>query len=97
MDFMATVTIDLADGCSLAAQEVYPRGSPRNPATPEEIDSKFRSLSEAVLTPAETERLIAAIHSLEHLGDVGQLASQLARSGRRQAPGSPAASMEDQT
>ena len=78
-DFMATTTIVLNDGRSLQAVEVYPRGSPMNPASKEQLHTKVKNLSRTVLTDARCEALIRMVRHLEDIDDVGILADALVR------------------
>jgi 2-methylcitrate dehydratase PrpD len=51
----------------------YPKGDPENPMTEEELISKFRGLTEALIAPDDTERLIQQVIEMEKLDDVGNL------------------------
>jgi 2-methylcitrate dehydratase PrpD len=78
-DFMATVTIALQDGRSFTAEEIYPRGSPLNPATPRQLDGKVRSLAESIRSPTEVDALIKAVRNIEALHNVCALTRLLAQ------------------
>ena len=78
-DFMSTVTIELSDGRTLSASEIYPPGSPMNPATNEQLDMKVRSLSETAMGQAQADALIETVRNIEKIADVGALAALLVR------------------
>ena len=67
------VEIDMADGQKLAARCEHPRGSPKNPLTRGQIESKFRTYAKGILPDAQAEAAIAAVNRLEHLGSVREL------------------------
>src|SRR5262249_45044303 len=77
---LATVRIDLKDGRSLNAVETYPKGSPKNPATQEDLAKKLRTLASTVLSSQGIDKLISTVEDLENLGDVSRLAELLVRS-----------------
>lgn len=77
-DHLAEVTITLHDGRTCAAVEVHPKGTPQNPAEPQQLISKVRSLAGAVLTDSQTNDLISAVEHLDEIGDVADLAKMLA-------------------
>jgi hypothetical protein len=68
----ASVDIKLIDGRILHATQDYPQGSPSNPATPEEIYRKFKTLAGAVLSEHQTGELVAAIESVEKFDDIAK-------------------------
>lgn len=72
------VTIETTDGRSLSHQLDYPKGDHRNPLTDEEIEQKFDSLTEAVLSEAARRKAKMAVWQLERLPSVGDLMDLLA-------------------
>src|SRR4029434_7634901 len=68
----AVVEID-TDGTTLKARCDYPRGSAENPLSRAQIESKFRTYADGVLTPPAIAGTIEAIDNLEHLGSVRHL------------------------
>jgi 2-methylcitrate dehydratase PrpD len=78
-DHMATVSIELNDGRKLEATEEFRKGSPRNPATKEELASKARSLAGAVLKPKRIDQLVQLVEHLEEVDEIGTLARLLVR------------------
>ena len=71
--------VRLVDGRVIEVQELYRKGSPKNPFTREELDAKFRSLASAVLGEQEMEQVIETINRLEELGDISQVVSLLVK------------------
>ncbi len=67
------VVIKTTDGRELEKQLDYPKGDPRNPLTNEEISGKFKALAEGIATPADVERMQAAINRTETFDDVREL------------------------
>jgi 2-methylcitrate dehydratase PrpD len=75
----STVRIDLKDGRSFTTVEIYPKGSPKNPASKGDLTNKMRTLASAVLNPPGIDALIAAVENIESLNDVGDIAKLLVR------------------
>jgi len=71
------VVIKTTDGRELEKQLDYPKGDPRNPLTNEEISGKFKALAEGIATPADVERMQAAINRTEKFDDVRELMGRL--------------------
>ena len=78
----AVVEIDI-DGRTLAARCEHPRGSAENPLTRAQIESKFRTYADGVLTASAIDATIEAIDNLENLGSVRQLMDLLHAAPRR--------------
>lgn len=66
----ARVTIRTVDGRDLTRQADYPGGDPRQPLTDPEVEEKYHSLADPVLTPGGAERAKAAIWSLDKLPSI---------------------------
>jgi 2-methylcitrate dehydratase len=75
------VTITTTDGRQLMRELDYPKGDPRNPLTDAEIEAKFASLADPVMTAAAQQRLIRAVWSLDRQDSVVNVMS-LTRSDR---------------
>lgn len=75
------VTITLKDGRRLQRRVARAKGQPTNPLTDAELETKFRDCVARVLSPAQTEELLAAIQTIETLKDAGALARLLAARG----------------
>jgi 2-methylcitrate dehydratase PrpD len=67
------VEIEMADGAKLAQRCEHPRGSPKNPLSRVQIESKFRTYAKGVLPDASTEEVVATVARLEDLGSVRKL------------------------
>jgi 2-methylcitrate dehydratase PrpD len=79
----AVVEIE-TDGGTLTARCEHPRGSAENPLSRAQIESKFRTYAEGVLTPSAIAGTIEAVNDLENLGSVRKLMDML-RAAPRQA------------
>jgi 2-methylcitrate dehydratase PrpD len=73
----AHVTITLRDGRVLTHTTTVVRGDTGNPVPHAELVDKFRALAAAVLGPAGTERVVAAVGRLSELKDVRDLTELL--------------------
>jgi 2-methylcitrate dehydratase len=69
------VKVTIAGGQTLTHQLDYPKGDPRNPLTDREVEEKFMSLSDEVLSRPEQEKLKSAIWRLEEIDSVSTLMS----------------------
>lgn len=67
------VHIYTKDGRSFSKQLDFPKGDPRNPLTDSEIEEKFESLADGVLSSAAQTRVKEAVWSLEHVDSVSEL------------------------
>ena len=67
------VTVKFKDGRELTARIDYPRGHPKNPMTDEEVENKFRMLTDGILTRDQISTIISLVRNLENLGDIKQL------------------------
>jgi 2-methylcitrate dehydratase PrpD len=81
----AVVDIELDDG-TLTARCEHPRGSPENPLSRAQIESKFRTYAEGVLPSSAIAATIDAVGGLENLTSVGQLMGMLRTAPRRIQP-----------
>jgi len=70
----AGMRLRLRDGRVLEEHVAAARGTPGHPATPEDIEGKFRRLAGVVLTPERVARLIAALRDLRHAPDIAEIA-----------------------
>jgi 2-methylcitrate dehydratase PrpD len=69
----AVAEIELTDGKKLTARCEHPRGSAENPLSRGEIESKFRTYAEGVLSPSAITGTIEAVNDLENLASVRKL------------------------
>jgi 2-methylcitrate dehydratase len=77
------VHIDTTDGRSFTKQLDYPKGDPRNPLTDQEVEEKFSSLAEGVLSAGAQQRVKEAIWSLERVSSVSELMALMEADGRK--------------
>lgn len=72
------VTIETSDGRTLSHELDYPRGDYRNPLTDEEIEAKFDSLADGVLSEGARKKVKMAVWQLDRLDAVSDLMELLA-------------------
>jgi len=77
------VQIQTGDGRSLHKQLDFPKGDPRNPLTDQEIEEKFASLAEGVLSKPAQQRLKDAVWSLERVRSVTDLMALMESDARK--------------
>jgi len=75
----ATMTVRLADGRVLEERITAARGTPGNPLTRDELETKFRRLAAVVLPATRVERLVETLRRLADVSDVAELAALAAR------------------
>ena len=78
----AVVEIE-SDGATLTARCEHPRGSAENPLSRGEIEGKFRTYADGVLSPSAIASTIDAVGDLEELGSVRKLMGVLRAAPRR--------------
>jgi len=69
----------LKSGAHYQLRVDYPRGSPPNPATRDELEAKFDALAAPILPTAQITPLKERIFTLEEVGNIGELTSLLSR------------------
>ena len=67
------VTIKTMDGRTKTHREDYPKGDPWSPMTQDDLDIKFRSLAEPLLTSELQAKIRRAIFQLEKLPNITEL------------------------
>ncbi len=72
--YPATLITELKDGRILQAHVDYPKGDPENPATKEEIISKFHSLTGKYLDKEKRDKIISTVNHLEEIKNIAELA-----------------------
>ena len=77
------VTVHLRDGRTFVHTANGARGYPEQPASDEELTTKFRSCAGSVLSRDRTERALLALQTLDDLDDVRQLTRELSGHGVR--------------
>jgi 2-methylcitrate dehydratase PrpD len=75
--FPAWAEVDTNDGRTLRSELIYPKGDPENPVTWNEMKEKFLLLSSPVIGPERQREIIAAVDSLDQMGDMRQFAALL--------------------
>ena len=78
----ARVTVQLKDGRQLGESVTAHYGDQRNPASPQELLVKFRSLAQDSLGEAGAEQVIEAVSTLETMDQVGELTALLVGEGK---------------
>jgi 2-methylcitrate dehydratase PrpD len=76
------VAIDMADGKVLKTRCEHPRGSPENPLSRAQIETKFRTYAKGVVSDGAADELVAAVTRLEELSSVRRLMDLLRRSAQ---------------
>jgi len=76
----ATVELALNDGSILSNSVEYPKGSPRNPLTDEELSAKFVRLATHVINEETARTAVTMINRLEKIEEVSEL-TRLIREG----------------
>lgn len=66
--------ITLKNGEVLRNRTDYPKGSPPNPMTTEEMEKKFLGLAQSAIDSQEAIELMEALREVDSLGDVNELA-----------------------
>jgi 2-methylcitrate dehydratase PrpD len=74
----AQVKLQLTSGKEVIEAADYPRGSPKNPATKEEIEGKFADLAGNIFEKGKAWEIVHMVNNIEKLNDVKELISHLA-------------------
>ena len=72
-DRAARVTVEVENKQRHSALVVHFKGTPRNPLSHAEVEEKARTLTRAILSGDQLERLIDAVHKLEKIDDVSRI------------------------
>ncbi|HXY49898.1 MAG TPA: MmgE/PrpD family protein [Terriglobales bacterium] len=75
------VNLTTTDGRNFTEQLDYPKGDPRNPLTDQEIEEKFSSLADGVLSPPAQRKLKDAIWNLEKISSASKLMALMKADG----------------
>jgi 2-methylcitrate dehydratase PrpD len=81
-EVQALVEIDI-EGATFKTRCDDPRGSPENPLSRAQIEGKFRTYADGVLSPSTIAATIDAVANLEKLGSVRKLMEMLRAAPRR--------------
>ncbi|MCS7064754.1 MAG: MmgE/PrpD family protein, partial [Fimbriimonadales bacterium] len=71
------ITLRLRDGHMLTAENTFPRGHARNPMSDEEVEAKFRRLTEWAFSPARQDEILRFLWNLEAQPDLHPLMERL--------------------
>jgi 2-methylcitrate dehydratase len=74
------ITLRLREGRVLTEQNTFPRGHARNPMSDEEVEAKFRRLTEWALSPARQDEVLRFLWNLEAQASLQPLMELLALS-----------------
>src|SRR3989475_2065762 len=83
-EVQALVEIDI-EGATFKTRCDHPRGSPENPLSRAQIEGKFRTYADGVLSPSTIAATIDAVANLEKFGSVRKLMEMLRAPRRAQA------------
>ena len=67
------VAVRMRGGREFSRTHQYPPGHPNHPLTDAEIERKFMTLSDGVLTASRAARVIEAVANFERYGNVGEV------------------------
>jgi 2-methylcitrate dehydratase PrpD len=76
---VAQVTVRLANGRVLEERIDAARGTPKNPGTRDDLETKFRRLAATVLPADRVERLTTTLRRLAELPDLSEVAAHAGR------------------
>ena len=75
--YSSRIKMRLKDGRELSAYEPYPKGSPRNPMSKEDLRTKFLRLTQNIIEREQAERINEMVDQLEQLNDLRELTKLL--------------------
>jgi len=70
---LCRLTLVTTTGARHEARVEYHRGHWKNPMSDAEVEAKFRKLALHVLPPAQVDRLLSRLWSLERASDAGEI------------------------
>ena len=68
-----TIEIETLDGKIYSETSIYPKGHFKNPLTWDEVEKKFRRLTENILEESQIKELISKVRNIESLKDLREL------------------------
>lgn len=71
--YPARVTVTMEDGTKYIGEVEYPKGDPENPATKEEVVTKFRANAANTIGSVKAERIIELVDKIETLENLDEL------------------------
>ena len=72
-DDAAEVTMTLKDGRSITEKVDHATGAPENPMSDAQLEDKFRTLAERVLSKEQSEKLLARLWDIDKADDVSEI------------------------
>ena len=70
---LCDVEVVIKSGERYTAEVPYHKGHYKNPMTDAEVEAKFRSLAQDLLSPAQTDALLEKLWNLEQVEDIGEV------------------------
>jgi len=70
---LCDVTVTTRSGQRYSAEVAYHKGHYKNPLTDAEVETKFRSLAQDLLSPSQTDSLLDRLWHLEEVKDIGEI------------------------
>jgi 2-methylcitrate dehydratase len=70
---LCDVTVTTRSGQHYSAEVAYHKGHYKNPLTDAEVETKFRSLAQDLLSPSQTDSLLDRLWHLEVAKDIGEI------------------------
>ena len=70
---LCDVEVVTKSGERYTAEVPYHKGHYKNPMTDAEVEAKFRSLAQDLLSPTQTDALLDKLWNLEQVGDIGEV------------------------
>jgi 2-methylcitrate dehydratase PrpD len=80
----AIAEVEMRDGSTVSARCDHPRGSPENPLSRAQIETKFRTYGRTRLSEGQIEKVIAMVSGLEDLRSARELIDALRQQTRSQ-------------
>lgn len=74
----ARVRVTTRDGRSFRAELLNRRGSAENPLAPQDVEEKFRAVVQSCLAPAQVDKTVALVRTLERQDDLAELIAVVA-------------------
>ena len=82
---LCDVEVVTKSGERYTAEVPYHKGHYKNPMTDAEVEAKFRSLAQDLLSPAQTDALLEKLWNLEEVEDIGEVLQAYTDLGRKEA------------
>jgi len=76
-DRAARLTVDLGKKGRRSKLVIHFKGTPANPMSPEEVESKAQKLTRGILSPRHLERLVDSVANLEKIADMSKIGALL--------------------